>query len=223
MWECFQAITIFIFLNVRANSSRSTGISVKLNRKQLDKDIFVKGEKILLRKLQPIIDARIEDIQRDMVNEFETHPVSREISSGNDSSNTSGLLGGYGNLFSFIGFDYGSNPIDPLSKILKRKIYSKIQRVGDSGIFNVSIFAPSKDELYENAQVGWMGGRSWADGIEKGIAGLNRFLYDEEGFKNSRSVSGVQIKNKVISSIASRTPYISQIISNFKKRLERLI
>ena len=76
--------------------------------------------------------------------------------------------------------------------------------------------------MYANAQVGWMGGRSWADGIEKGIAGLNRFLYDEEGFKNSRSVTGIQVKNKVISSSAGRTPYISEIINNFKKRLARL-
>ena len=208
---------------MKAKGSKTKGVSVKLNRKQLDKDIFVKGEAILIRKLQPIINARVEEIQRDMINEFDEHPVNREIESGNDASNSSGLLGGYGNLFSFIGFDYGSNPIAPLSKILKRKIYSKIQRVSDSGIFNISISIPSKDELYENAQVSWMGGRSWADGIEKGIAGLNRFLYDEEGFKNSRSISGIQTKNKVISSIASRTPYISQIINNFKKRLERLI
>ncbi len=197
-------------------------MKVTLNRKQLEKDIFVKGEKILIRQLQPIVDERVRDIQQDMVSEFENHPVSKEISAGNDASNTSGLLGGYGNLFSFIGFDAGENPISPISRILKKRIYSKIQRRNNNGSFNLSIFAPDKEEVYANAQVGWMGGRSWADGIEKGISGLNRFLYDEEGLKNSRSDTGVQTKNKVLSSSAGRTPYISEIINNFKKRLERL-
>lgn len=197
-------------------------MKVTLNRKQLEKDIFVKGEKILIRQLQPIIDERVRDIQQDMVDEFESHPVSQEIAAGNDASNTSGLLGGYGNLFSFIGFDAGESPIAPISRILKKRIYSKIQRRNNNGSFNLTIFAPDKDEVYADAQVGWMGGRSWADGIEKGIAGLNRFLYDEDGFKNSRSITGVQTKNGIISSSAGRTPYISSIINNFKKRLARL-
>lgn len=207
---------------MRANGSKRGNFKVTLNRRQLEKDIFVKGEKILIRKLQPIIDERVRDIQQDMVNEFETHPVSQEIAAGNDASNTSGLLGGYGNLFSFIGFDAGENPIAPISRILKKRIYSKIQRRNNNGSFNLTIFAPDKDEVYADAQVGWMGDRSWADGIEKGIAGLNRFLYDEDGFKNSRSITGVQTKNSIISSSAGRTPYISSIINNFKKRLARL-
>jgi hypothetical protein len=199
------------------------GLKVTLNRKQLEKDIFVKGEKILIKQLQPILDERVNDIQKDMVNEFESHPVSKEISAGNETTNTSGLLGGYGNLFSFIGFDEGQNPILPISRILNKRIYSKIQRRNNNGSFNLTIFIPDKEDVYANAQVGWMGGRSWADGIEKGIAGLNRFLYDEDGFKNSRSVTGIQTKNKVLSSSAGRTPYISEIINNFKKRLARLI
>lgn len=198
------------------------GVSVTLNKKQLEKDIFVKGEKILIKQLQPVVDSRVREIQEDMVAEFENHPVSQEIAAGNDASNTSGLLGGYGNLFAFIGFDDGTNPIAPISKILKKRIYSKIKRTGNNR-FTATILAPDKDEVFQEAQVSWMGGRSWADGIEKGIAGLNRFLYDEEGFKNSKSGTGIQVKNKIISSVAGRTPYISAILGNFKKRLERLI
>jgi len=207
---------------VRANGSGRNGLRVTLNRKQLEKDIFVKGEKILIKQLQPIIDERIRDIQQDMVDEFEKHPVSQEISAGNEATNTSGLLGGYGNLFSFIGFNEGDNPISPISRILNKRIYSNIKRRNNNGSFNLTIFIPDKEEIYANAQVGWMGGRSWADGIEKGISGLNSFLYDEEGFKNSRSITGIQAKNKVLSSSAGRTPYISEIINNFKKRLARL-
>ena len=207
---------------MRANGSGRNGLRVTLNRKQLEKDIFVKGEKILIKQLQPIIDERIRDIQQDMVDEFEKHPVSQEISAGNEATNTSGLLGGYGNLFSFIGFNEGDNPISPISRILNKRIYSNIKRRNNNGSFNLTIFIPDKEEIYANAQVGWMGGRSWADGIEKGISGLNSFLYDEEGFKNSRSITGIQAKNKVLSSSAGRTPYISEIINNFKKRLARL-
>lgn len=158
-----------------------------------------------------------------MVEEFLEHPISKEIWAGNSASNTSGLLGGYGNLFSFIGFDEGSDPISPISSILKERIPFKIKRMGDYGKYSLTILTPSKDRIYSESQVGWMGGRSWLDGIERGIAGLNRYLYDEDyGFSNSHSGTGAQIKKDIRGVKQEKAKYVSQILSNFKNRLSRL-
>lgn len=201
----------------------SSGVRVSINKLALQKEIFGKGGAVISRKIRPIIQKNIDEAQQEMVDAFEEHPVTKEIRSGETSTNSSGLLGGYGNLFSFIGFEKGDNQITPMSNILKRKITFIVKNVNRTGKYDAVINAPSKSELEEIAQVSWMGGRSWIDGIEKGIAGLNRYLYDPSySLKNSSSGTGIQTENKIRSVTQTRTPYVSRIISDFKKRLNRL-
>lgn len=156
----------------------SSGVKVSINKAVLKKEVFGKGGTIIARQLRPIIQKTIDEAQQEMVNEFENHPVSKEIRAGESATNSSGLLGGYGNLFSFIGFNKGDDQISPMLKILKSKISFTVKNVNKSGKYAALINAPSKSDMEEIAQVDWMGGRSWVDGIEKGIAGLNRYLYD---------------------------------------------
>ncbi len=208
---------------MKTNFLKASQLKVTLNKKQFQKEVFVGGASVITSKLRPIIQERINEAQKEMVEEFETHPVSVEISGGNNSSNTSGLLGGYGNLFSFIGFEDGQTPISELSNILKKNIPFKIRRVNANGGYSVLVQAPSKKELESIAQVSWMGGRSWLDGIERSIAGLNRYLYDPQySLKNSRSGTGSQTQNDIRSVRQVRSPYLSKILSNFKNRLNRL-
>jgi hypothetical protein len=209
---------------VKTNFIKISKIKVVLNKKQLQKEVFVGGQKVVIANIAPIVERRIRQEQDKMVEEFEDHPVSQEIWAGETASNTSGLLGGYGNLFSFIGFDEGSDPISPISFILREKIPFKIKRANDYGRYNVTIDAPSKARIYDVAKVDWMGGRSWADGIENGIAGLSRYLYDEDyGFQNSLSGTGIQARNAIRGVSQGRTKYLSLILSNFKKRLSKLL
>ena len=51
--------------------------------------------------------------------EFLNHPVSKEISEGPEGANISGTLGGYGNLFSFIGFEEGRKPISEIEDVME--------------------------------------------------------------------------------------------------------
>lgn len=202
-------------------------LTVKLNKKQLQRDVFVGGEKIIKSLIAPIIEAKIAKEQAQMVDDFDDHPISQEIWAGNSAENTSGTLGGYGNLFSFIGFKEGSDPISPISLILRGKITHTIKRTNDHGGYIVTINIPDKKELHGKAQVDWMGGRSWLDGIEHGIAGLNRFLYDEEGYgspKPSLSETGIQAKHNIRNSVSYKNvSYVSKILNDFRKRLTRLI
>lgn len=200
-------------------------MSVTLDKKRLQREVFVQGEKIIKATLIPLIAKKIREEQQQMVELFEDHPVSQEIWAGNSADNSTGLLGGYGNLFSFIGFDEGSDPISPISFILRRKISFVLKRTNDHGGYVVTMGIPSKEELESVAKVGWLGGRSWLDGIENGLAGLNRYLYDEDyGFPQSLSGTAIQVKGSVRKGVShKRTDYTSKILSDFRERLTRLL
>ena len=53
-----------------------------------------------------------------MVAEFLGHPITKELLAGPDVPNTSGTLNGISNLFAFIGFDRGTQPILPIIELL---------------------------------------------------------------------------------------------------------
>ena len=74
------------------------------------------------KKIQDQVYRRSKEIfdrsKKQMLDDFIDHPVSKEILAGPDSSNISGTIIGGGNLFSFIGFHAGDNPIRNLYNLL---------------------------------------------------------------------------------------------------------
>lgn len=195
---------------------------VSINIRRLKIDAFEKSRRSVIRTLRPIIEKRVAREQARMIADFVGHPVTQELLGGNRSANISGTLGGSGNLFSFIGFSEGENPIAPILEILRRPMRSRISKGSKVNSFIANIDAPSKNDVYATAQVGWMGGRSWLDGIENGIAGLNHYLYDAAGgLNNSASGTGLQSKNKTRSVTQSRTSYVSSIMADFKRNLSK--
>ena len=52
--------------------------------------------------LKSAVRRKVEDEQKKLLEEFERHPVTVEISGGTSATNISGTLGGHGNLFSYI-------------------------------------------------------------------------------------------------------------------------
>jgi hypothetical protein len=116
---------------VRGKFFKTKAIKVTLDKKRLQKNIFNDGQRVIKSMIYPVVEAKINAAQKEMIEEFQNHPVTREISAGENASNSSGLLGGYGNLFSFIGFDQGSDPIGSLDSIFKRKIDFILKRTND--------------------------------------------------------------------------------------------
>ena len=82
---------------------------------------FVVSEVIKKNKasLQQKITTAFEKIKKQMLDEFLTHPVSVEILAGTEAQNSSGTLGGYGNLFSFIGFEKNDAPLEPIIELIQ--------------------------------------------------------------------------------------------------------
>ena len=155
-----------------------------------------------------------------MILEFMNHPVTREILGGPHASNESGTLDGYGNLFSFIGFDAGDNPIDPILDLLSN---SKIQysNTANSGIM-FTIFIPSKQKIFDATPLKWSTGRSWSEAIERGLSGLGYYL-NRDYIKESDSGTGIQTKS-VLRRGAKYKPvkYISALMNEYTKRFQNI-
>ena len=140
-----------------------------------------------------------------MRREFEDHPVTRELDGGIGASNISKtLLGKSGpqNLFSFIGFEGGSDPLQPIRRMfedpdsmgIKVKYLRKSYKSGSLSItYSFEVTKPKIPEsVLKEASIPWAKGWSWIDKIETGIPGFAYFL-SRFGQKNSRSGGGIQI------------------------------
>jgi hypothetical protein len=130
-------------------------------------------------------------------------------------------LGGYGNLFSFIGFSAGQNPIDQWTDFLKRHIVVKdMQRSrSEADSFTISFEVPniSSTELLTYASMPWEAGRSWIIGIEKGISGFSNYIVKSMG----RSGGGIQSKYNVRSAQFSRKSYWTKMWNNFRRDISK--
>ena len=160
---------------------------------------------------------KIIDAQNQMVQAYEEDPVTVEIDGGVSSSNSSSTLGGKGNLFSFIGFEEGSDPTQPVKQLLRNKINFSVKAL-TNGNFKIEIAAPTKETLYSISPIPWNPGRSWLDGIEKGISGLGSYVYKES--PASRSGKGIQTKTSVGGRFSNRS-YMSTILKEFQKNVSR--
>ena len=112
----------------------ATKFVVEINRAQLLKDITFKNSRATTMELRKELAPKIEEAQKKLVRDFSSHAVTRELQSGPNAPNISGSLNGYGNLFSFIGFDSGQNPTDVIQALLSDKMRFKVRAVS-SGRF----------------------------------------------------------------------------------------
>jgi hypothetical protein len=171
-------------------------------------------------KLQTQVVKAFEKIKREMILEFMNHPVTREILGGPNASNESGTLDGYGNLFSFIGFNEGEDPIEIILDLLND---SKIQysNIADSGIM-FTIFIPSKQKIFAATPLPWASGRSWSEAIERGLSGLGYYL-NRQNLNNSKSGTGIQVKSNLRKGSKYKpVKYISTLINEYTKRFQNI-
>ena len=164
------------------------------------------------------IKDEVEKIKEEIIQEFEEHPISKEIEGGITAYNISNTLNGITNLYSFIGFESGDRPLDPIRiELEKIKLKYDVNRKGEL-IFTIDF--PSSKDIFNVTPMPWAIGRSWAQGIENGISGLGYYI---KQVKNSRSGLGVQTKNQIRSGVRFRnTKYISELIKKYNKKIEDL-
>lgn len=181
------------------------------------KPVTFAARKAIELRLRPLFNQ----IRQDMIDEFLNHPVTEEIALGPKLGWNSPFLGGYGDLFSFIGFDKNDDPIEPIIKKLRGLRFFTVFSKGFDHKFEVRFF-PTIDDIAAVTPMPWASGRSWAKGIESGISGLGSYLNIEH--QNSRSSAGIQAKTKRGNLVKIRggefrpTPYLSEILNKYRAK-----
>tara|TARA_Y100000310_G_scaffold305099_2_gene344907 strand:- start:507 stop:1112 length:606 start_codon:yes stop_codon:yes gene_type:complete len=188
---------------------RNKGIKNLSSNREVHQQVYKKSKEIF------------ETSKRKMLEDFKRHPVTKEIEGGPEASNTSNTIIGQGNLYSFIGFQDGANPIRPVYHMLHlgTKLISRnprvIKKTKDKVYLGFRVSVPSEKSLASVSRMPWEPG-SWLFRIERGISGLGYYIY-EKYIKASRSGTGIQADGKVRHSTFKRTSYISAILKTFKK------
>jgi len=166
------------------------------------------------------INVEFMRIKKQMISAFNSHPVTIEINGGSNASNTSNTLSGVGNLYSYIGFNKGDKPTLPILQKLETETFLSSVIFSKNGTFRIVVNNPTADDIFNITPLPWAQGRSWAEGIEKGLAGFGLYLNQESTF--SRSGSGIQVKNKLRSGKFKNVAYISKIIKDFEINIVKL-
>jgi hypothetical protein len=186
----------------------------RINKKLINKEIFNNTE--VKKFVRVIVQKEIDKQKKLFIQDFESHPVTKEIEGEENALNLSGTLGGYGNLFSFIGFSKGSNPLSPIKALIEKISVAKNIK-GKNQSFEVNINVPTKENFENVSKMPWESGRSWLFDIERGISGLGAYLYGK--FTGSRSEGGVQSKYTYNNKVFRPVPYFSRIYQNFLDRI----
>jgi len=184
----------------------------------VQKSIEKQVPKVLKRDFESTFKNKFEELKNEMIKEFLTHPVTIEIKDGPSASNISGTLGGATNLFAFIGFNEGDDPITPILEILQNTKYRRTKENKGAQEFTVDL--PQIKEIFSATPMPWASGRSWAQGIEVGISGIGYLL--RKNSPNSRSGAAIQSRTKVRGGKFQNVPYISAIIRKYEKKFSKL-
>tara|TARA_Y100000592_G_C5475033_1_gene321800 strand:+ start:1042 stop:1632 length:591 start_codon:yes stop_codon:yes gene_type:complete len=173
-------------------------------------------------KVNKVITRKLETIKRETLNEFDQHPVTREIMGGPGATNSSGTLGGYGNLFSFIGFSSGQRPTSMLKQAIGSTInfrFLKSVAKKRNINFNFLIKVPTMDLIHNASPMPWEGG-SWVKGVEEGMSNFSFYMYKK--FNAGRSGMGLQADHELRKAIFTPKAYVSEILQNFKRKVRTI-
>ena len=196
---------------------------VAINRSVLLKEL--KSFDLSSLKTQALEQAQEEmiKIKRELLEDFNDHSVTQELEAGVDSENISQTLNGIGNLTTYIGFQNGSNPTEPVRDKLKTVNLNPKGKISnnDSNLsFEFDVIAPSIEEIESVGSLPFEQGNSWIKGIENGISGFGAYIYGKM-FANSRSGRGIQSEKTFRQGNFRPVRYISEIMNKFYMKIKR--
>ena len=163
-----------------------------------------------------------------LIQKFLAHPVTKEIRLGPTSENISNTLGGYGNLYTFIGFREGDDPVQDVVNLLNLIVKLKTIKAkkGNNTTYEMSVQYPSNEEFKIKTPMPWESGRSWVLSVERGISGFGSYMYKR--VEASRSGKGIQAKKfgegkeqKIRSGSFRNVKYMSEMIKEFYLNLKK--
>jgi len=170
---------------------------------------------------QKICKSKFDRTKASILNEFLSDVVTREIRGGANVSNSSGMLGGYGNLFSYIGFYDGFDPIAPIEEYISNFPFQAKFTSSRDGSLSFRVKFPSMETIKQLSGMPWEQGNSWVTGIERGISGFSNYMYNMYMGKG-RSGTAIQSKNAPAVANFSTRKYLPSILAEARKRFNKI-
>lgn len=203
-------------------------MKVKINQVKINQALMKnpKMVKFIKEQVYELAQEYAEKNKQEMINEFDNHPVTKEIDNGPEASNISNTLAGDGNLFSYIGFNETDNPTEIVRDILSKSVQvdQKAKITADSkGLkINFPISGPTLSEIESQTPMPFEAGRSWVRGIEKGISGFSNYVF-RKYIKGSRSSTGIQTESEIRTGSFKPTSYMKNILNKFYSKINAKI
>lgn len=177
----------------------------------------------LVAYLNPPTKKEFERLKREMISEFRQLKVVEaiEYGPGFGDNDFAGILGGRGDLFSFLGFKRRQKPINAIIAVLRQMTLRRTVFLTwqvDNFPFVEKIEEATKDQLE------WADGYSWVTGLEDGIPGLGKYVnapFGSMGVAQSRSHFGLQ-KEHGSSRETQPIKWITPFINDWYKRFEEM-
>lgn len=171
--------------------------------------------------LNPPTKKVFAQMKAEMISEFRKLPVVEaiEYGPGFGKNDFADVLGGNGDLFSFLGFKRRQKPINAIITLFRK------MTIRHKVLFTWAIDDfPTIEKIEEvtKDQLEWADGYSWATGLEDGIPGLGRYInapFAAMGVTQSLSHYGLQKENGP--SVSTKpikwiTPFINDWFSKFE-------
>lgn len=198
-------------------------MAVSINRSLLAAEFKKFDLSSIEDEAKKIAESKMNILRDELLNDFQNHPVTREIEAGVDAENSSLTLNGIGNLSTYIGFSSTDNPTEPVKNILKTVgINNKPKKINtpDGVSFEFDVVSPTIEEIENVGKLPFEQGQSWIKGIENGISGFGAYIYGKI-FKNSRSGKGLQSKNSFRQGAFRPVRYLSEIMIKFYSKVKK--
>ena len=206
---------------------------VKVNRNALVDVVVtamaVKAEYAGIQTVRAIVD----EAKASAFESFDSHPVTAEIEQGPSAEGSALLDGAKGNLFSFIGFTSRTKPLVGIRSLINQiNVFGRAKKIIDKKSGNVTLtynaYIPSPEDFETEAAKKTpnpIGMRSWIHGVENGFDNLHYYLFRRKGFPdkaNSRSGTGLQVRNEVSSATFKPMKYTTEISEDISAMLSGL-
>lgn len=178
------------------------------------------------------VERQVSAEKNKLLDKIDKDKTSEELNKGyEDRFYQSPQLGGYGNLYSFIGFEGNYNPVETVKILLEDQIQLKdkrpditVKRNQSRVLYRFHVETPSQGDMEAQTPYQGWGDGSWLRGIENGISGFRYYLFSVRGFfSSSRSGPAIQAKHQ-IRSFGNFIPrnYVLSFLKEFRDRLRKL-
>ncbi len=186
------------------------------------------------KTIDTFTNQKFQKAKDKLLDDFVTHPITREISEGSQNPsadiNHSGLLGGYGNLFSFLGLRQSEG--DPTQKVFSildsdttlTKTQTTATATGNKPRINITYkMRINRTKLVEATTLVWETGNSWLYQLEKGISGFGNYV--RKAFNSPPSYSGGGLQTKTTFTHRDydiKAEYFNKMLRDFVKFFQYL-